>query len=348
MMKNTFVSLRIWFVKHYVATGFIISVLFFVSIQLYIAIYSPETFSIALVNYFSIYLFILSIVTTLYFGLRGSEVFKGRLGDLLTFVSTLRSGKFSERMKAVENDDIGLIANELNELASYIEDQVESLHRLAEEKSSLAQQAHSAAVLEERQRLARDLHDSVSQQLFALGMLSSATLRLLDSNPVEAKKQLGEIAEIASKAQGEMRALLLHLRPIDLSNDSLSDGVIKLLRELKEKTNLKFDASIDDVDTLSKAQEEHLFRIIQEALSNILRHAEASSVKVALTEKEQYVHLYIGDDGSGFDILEDKMTSYGLKTMRERCEEIGGIFNIRSKVQEGTYIDIRVPLKGRK
>lgn len=347
-MKNSFISLRLWFVKHYIATGFIISLLFFVSMQLFMTVFSPKSITITAVTYISIYLFLLSIGTTLYFGLRGSEIFKSRMGDLLTFVSTLRRGKFSERIEVKENDDIGLIAHELNDLASYIEDQVASLQRLADENATLAEQAHSAAVLEERQRLARDLHDSVSQQLFALGMLSSATLRLIDIDAKQAKKQLEEIAEIASKAQGEMRALLLHLRPVDLSNDSLSDGLIKLLRELKEKTNLQFDASIDEIDALSKAQEEHLFRIVQEALSNILRHSDANLVKVSMTEKEQYVHLFIGDNGKGFNLMEDKLTSYGLKTMRERCEEIGGIFNIRSKINEGTYIDIRVPLKGRK
>ncbi|MEK3989140.1 ATP-binding protein [Robertmurraya sp. FSL R5-0851] len=90
-----------------------------------------------------------------------------------------------------------------------------------------------------------------------------------------------------------------------------------------------------------------MFRIIQEALSNILKHAEATKITITLTEKESYIYLFISDNGKGFDPEVVRMTSYGMKTMRERCEEIGGIFTIRSKKKEGTYIDIRIPVTGR-
>lgn len=140
-----------------------------------------------------------------------------------------------------------------------------------------------------------------------------------------------------------MRALLLHLRPVQLSGESLCEGIIKLVQELKQKTNLHFEASIDEIEDISKAAEEHIFRIVQEALSNIIRHADATKVKLVLTDDDHYIRLFIGDDGKGFDIHKEKITSYGLKTMRERCEQIGGTYNIRSKENEGTYIEIRIP-----
>jgi two-component system, NarL family, sensor histidine kinase LiaS len=323
--------------------AFISALILFVGLQIYLLNNASATLDIQLTFWLSLFALVVFLLVGAYFGIKGSYLIKGRLTDILLFVTTLRSGKISERIPIYEKDEIGLISEELNYLADYIQEQSNSLQRLADKKTSLAQSAHAAAVMEERQRLARDLHDVVSQQLFALSMMSSATLRLFEIDREKAKTQLEEISKIAANAQGEMRALLLHLRPIQLSDDRLCEGVIKLLQELKGKTNLEFQASIDDIEHISKAAEEHLFRIIQEALSNILRHAEASRVKITLTEKENYIYLFIADNGKGFNPSKERIASYGLKTMRERCEEVGGVFNIRSKEDEGTYIDIRIP-----
>lgn len=343
-MKKT--GIRYWFVQSFIMMAIISSLIFFVGLQVYL-FYNPES-PMTIKSTFWLFLYALTILllTGAYFGLKGSYLIKGRLGDILLFVSTLRSGKYADRMESYEKDEIGLISDELNQLAENIQEQVFSMQRLADEKSILAQTAHSAAVMEERQRLARDLHDVVSQQLFALSMMSSAALRVFDFDSDKAREQLNEVSEIAAKAQGEMRALLLHLRPVQLSDDRLCDGIIKLIQELKAKTNIDFHASIDEIENLSKAAEEHLFRIVQEALSNVLRHADAGNIKITLTEEEDYIYLFIADNGKGFNPHKERITSYGLKTMRERCEEVGGIFKIRSKKNEGTYIDIKIPAKG--
>ncbi|MGD6855462.1 sensor histidine kinase [Bacillus infantis] len=344
-MKKMF-GIRYWFIQSFIMMALISSLIFFVGIQVYLFFADEPVLTISISFWLFIYCLLILLAAGGYFGIKGSYLIKGRLGDILVAVSNLRSGKLAGRISSYEKDEIGLIAEELDGLADYIQEQVHSVQRLAEERSSLAQSAHAAAVMEERQRLARDLHDVVSQQLFALSMMSSAALKVFDRDSEKAKKQLEEISGIAAKAQGEMRALLLHLRPIQLSDDTLCDGIIKLIHELRGKTNIDFQASIDEIE-LSKAAEEHLFRVVQEALSNILRHADASKIKLTLTEKEDYTYLFIGDDGKGFDPHIERVASYGLKTMRERCEEIGGIFNIRSKQGEGTYIEIRIPLKGR-
>ncbi|MFE8700263.1 histidine kinase [Cytobacillus sp. FJAT-54145] len=345
-MKKIY-GIRIWFIQSFIMMAFLSAIAFFVGLQIFLFYNEGSSLNITMTFWLSLFLLILLLFLGAYFGIKGSYLIKGRLSDILLFVSALRSGRHTERLPSYEKDEIGLITEELNQLADYIQEQVNSIQRLADEKTSLSQTAHTAAVMEERQRLARDLHDVVSQQLFALSMMSSATLRMFEVDRDRAKKQLEEISEIAAKAQGEMRALLLHLRPIQLSDDSLCDGVIKLIQELKAKTNLDFQASIDEIEHVTKATEEHLFRIIQEALSNILRHADASKVKVTLTEMENYIYLFISDNGKGFDPQIERIASYGLKTMRERCEEIGGIFKIRSKEKEGTYIDIRIPITGR-
>lgn len=323
--------------------AFISSLILFVGLQIYLFNNKSSILDIKMTFWISLFSLLVFLLVGGYFGIKGSYLIKGRLTDILLYITSLRHGNNTDRIPIYEKDEIGLIAEEINQLADYMQEQNNSLQRLADKKASLAQSAHAAAVMEERQRLARDLHDVVSQQLFALSMMSSATLRLFEIDRDKAKSQLEEISKIAANAQGEMRALLLHLRPIQLSNDSLCEGVLKLIHELKGKTNLNFQASIDDIEHISKATEEHLFRIIQEALSNILRHAEATKIKITLTEKENYIYLFISDDGKGFNPTTERVASYGLKTMRERCEEVGGVFNIRSKEKEGTYIDIRIP-----
>jgi two-component system, NarL family, sensor histidine kinase LiaS len=339
---------RFWFFHSFIMSGFLSALIFFVGLQVYLLVSRKPVISIEITFWLFFYILIIQLIVGGYFGVKNSTYLKGLFGDIHLFISGLKSGKLSERMNKSNQQEIGPIVDELNQLALFLEEQAFNLQRMADEKVTLAQTAHTAAVMEERQRLARDLHDVVSQQLFALSMLSSATLRLVDKQPEKVKEQIEQIAEIAIKAQGEMRSLLLHLRPIELSEDSLCEGIIKLIVELKDKTNLEFQASIDEIEHISKAAEEHLFRIVQEALSNILRHAEASRVKITLTERENDIYLYISDNGKGFDPSKEKITSYGLKTMRERCEEIGGTFNIRSKEKEGTYIDIRIFKKGRK
>src|SRR5699024_7845693 len=119
---------------------------------------------------------------------------------------------------------------------------------------------------------------------FALTMMSEAAVKQLDKNPERAKQQMQEVATAALQAQTEMRALLLHLRPVYLSGDPLSKGIRKLIDELKEKSQIEFDVSMEDELDLSEATEEHVFRIIQEALSNILRHADAAHVSIDLFE----------------------------------------------------------------
>jgi two-component system, NarL family, sensor histidine kinase LiaS len=269
---------------------------------------------------------------------------KNRLEDLSYFITILRRGNLSQRLADRANDEIGKIGFELNQLADKFEQQVSSLQKVVNEKADLAEKAHSAAIIEERQRLARDLHDAVSQQLFALNMMTSACVRLIDTNVEAARNQMKDIAEIATTAQGEMRALLLHLRPVQLSGDTLRVGVLKLLSELEQKSNVTFEANIHEIELASKGIEDHLFRIVQEGLGNVLRHAEATKVEILLEQRERHILMRIRDNGKGFDITKEKIASYGLKTMKERCEEIGGTLTITSKLEQGTSLDVRIPV----
>ncbi|RRG06843.1 MAG: sensor histidine kinase [Lactobacillus sp.] len=199
---------------------------------------------------------------------------------------------------------------------------------------------------QERHRLARELHDSVSQQLFAAMMMLSA-LNEIAGKPEKAaqlNKQLKLVEKIINEAQSEMRALLLHLRPISLEGKSLRQGIVQLLKELKTKIQLNMQWDISDVQ-LSSGVEDNLFRIVQELLSNTLRHSQAKSLEVYLKQVEQMVVLKVVDDGIGFDMQKSNNAgSYGLNNIRERTASIGGTAKIISFPDQGTSVEIRVPL----
>src|SRR5699024_5577116 len=140
-----------------------------------------------------------------------------------------------------------------------------------------------------RQRLARDLHESVSQQLFALSMMAEAAVKQLDKKPELAKTQMEDVAKAAHHAQAEMRALLLHLRPVYLAGETLVEGIGKLADEIKVRNAIEFQKELPADLVLPDIVEEHVFRMVQEAFSNILRHAEASQVKLRVAMQADHL-----------------------------------------------------------
>lgn len=236
----------------------------------------------------------------------------------------------------------GALKKALRDANELIETQRTSLQRLSNEKVETNDAIVQERLLAERQRLARELHDSVSQQLFAASMLLSA---LTEQQQDElAQKQLGQVEKIVQQAQLEMRALLLHLRPVALRNKSLAEGLEDLIVELQEKVYFNIDYQIEEIK-LTKAQEDHLFRIAQEALSNTLRHAKATEVELLLIERDNIAILRIQDNGLGFNIDGDKTSSYGLRNIAERAVEIGCTYKIVSVPNEGTIVEVKVPLE---
>ncbi|WP_139996117.1 sensor histidine kinase [Paenibacillus paridis] len=201
------------------------------------------------------------------------------------------------------------------------------------------------AVIEERQRLARELHDAVSQQLFAISMTATAVSRTIERDWERAKRQVQLIEEMAAVAQSEMRALLLHLRPVHLDGKNLGQALTVLVDELKQKVPMVITLEVDETIVLAPNAEDHLFRIAQEALSNTLRHSKADRMEIKLIRTEKQVHMSLKDSGVGFDLEAKKQTSYGLLTMEERVIEIGGSLQMISKPGEGTAILIWVPIE---
>lgn len=201
-------------------------------------------------------------------------------------------------------------------------------------------------LVNERHRLARELHDSVSQQLFAAMMMLSALNEAAQAQAVDdqSRQMITRIEKVINEAQSEMRALLLHLRPTSLEGRSLKEGIIQLLKELQTKIKIKITWDMDDVH-LKSGVEDNLFRIVQELLSNTLRHAHADQMQVFLKKVEQEVVLRVVDNGVGFDMKQqEKAGSYGLNNIHERVESMGGTVRTISFKNEGTSVEIRVPI----
>ena len=171
------------------------------------------------------------------------------------------------------------------------------MQRITDERAEAQDKLIQERIVQERQRLARELHDSVSQQLFAASMLMSAINE--QEHEQKTQKPLLQVERMVQQAQLEMRALLLHLRPAALNDKSLAEGLEELLVELKEKVSFDIRYRLEEV-SLSKGAEDHLFRIAQETLSNTLRHAQATEVDVLFVERDDLAIFRVQDNGVGF------------------------------------------------
>ena len=201
-----------------------------------------------------------------------------------------------------------------------------------------------AIIEKERKRIARDLHDTVSQELFAAHMiLSGVSQQALKLDREKMQTQLQSVAAILETAQKDLRVLLLHLRPVELEEKSLVEGIQILLKELEDKSDLKVSLK-QNVSKLPKKIEEHIFRIIQELISNTLRHAQASCLDVYLYQTDVELQLKVVDNGIGFQLGSFDDLSYGLRNIKERVEDMAGTVQLLTAPKQGLAVDIRIPL----
>ena len=209
---------------------------------------------------------------------------------------------------------------------------------MAIENAQLYEQAQFAATVEERQRLARELHDAVTQTLFSSSLIADVLPRLWERNQEEGRRRLEELRQLTRGALAEMRTLLLELRPAALVEVELGD----LLRQLSEaftgRSRIPIQLEIDGGIQIPPDVKVGLYRIAQEALNNIFKHASASKVILSLRSQPEGPELSIEDDGRGFDMSVVSSDHLGLKIMNERSKEIGVELTIDSQPGAGTKI----------
>jgi signal transduction histidine kinase/ligand-binding sensor domain-containing protein len=213
------------------------------------------------------------------------------------------------------------------------------------ENAQLYEQAQEMGIAEERQRLARELHDSVTQALYGVTLYAEATTRLLSSGEVAmATDHLQELRSTAQEALREMRLLIFELRPPALEKDGLAKALQTRLEAVEERAGLATSLNIDTCERLPLGMEEGLYRIAQEALNNALKHAQAHRVTVTLHQNRHSVIMEIVDDGVGFDPMTTQEYGLGLPGMEERVTKMGGKLDIDSRPGQGTHVRVEVPL----
>ena len=199
-------------------------------------------------------------------------------------------------------------------------------------------------VKQERKRIARDLHDTVSQDLFAASMVLSGIAQNVSQLDVDqVGSQLLAVEEMLQHAQNDLRILLLHLRPVELENKTLSEGFRMILKELTDKSDIEV-VYHESILTLPKKIEDNIFRIGQEFISNTLKHSQASRLEVYLNQTENELQLKMIDNGIGFDMDSVYDLSYGLKNIEDRVEDLAGNLQLLSQPGKGVAMDIRLPL----
>ena len=218
---------------------------------------------------------------------------------------------------------------------------------IAIENARLYEQAQSLAALQERQKLARELHDSVSQALYGIALGAQTAQSLLNRQPVNPEALKGPLDYVLSLAEAgltEMRALIFELRPESIEVEGLVAALTKQAAALSARHQITVETAFEPEPPLPLEAKHALFRIAQEALHNIVKHAQASQVELGLEESNGFIRLAIKDDGLGFDTHGLFPGHFGLHSMRERAERLGGIFQVESSPRAGTRILVEVPL----
>ncbi len=213
--------------------------------------------------------------------------------------------------------------------------------------AELYEHAQALAALQERQRLARNLHDAVNQSLFSAGLIAEVLPRLWERDPEEGRRSLEDLRRLTRGAQADMRLLLAELRPSTLTDAELGDLLRLLGNALTGRTNLPISVSVTGQEARQKQRalpadvRVALYRLCQEGLNNIAKHAGASRVDIQLQYETDAVELRIRDDGRGFDPEKTPPGHYGLSMMQERAAAIGATLSISSQPGNGTEIVVR-------
>ena len=216
---------------------------------------------------------------------------------------------------------------------------------VALENARLYEQGKDLAALEERQRLARELHDSVSQALYGITLGTRTARTLLDREPARAAEPLDYALSLAEAALAEMRTLIFELRPESLANEGLVVALEKLATAARARHHIDVHMTLTGEPPIALEAKQAFYRIAQEALQNVVRHAHATEVTLTVGQSDaDELVLDIRDNGVGFDPAESFPGHLGLNSMRERVMRLGGVFTLESMPDQGTHLRASIPL----
>ena len=195
-------------------------------------------------------------------------------------------------------------------------------------------------MIAERNRLARDLHDAVTQTLFSSSLIADVLPKIWERDPAEGQRRLEELRQLTRGALSEMRTLLMELRPAALADADLKDLINHLINAFTARTRLQVFYQEEFTDNPPPEVKEMVYRITQEGFNNITKHAEAKLIQVVLESRSNYVKLSLRDDGAGFDPKNLDHEGLGLGIMRERADHLGAVIQIESGIGQGTEISV--------
>lgn len=299
---------------------------------------------------FIIYFYVLAIASIvailISWGLCGliARPYSNRVISLRDALISMTSGDFSVTIPVKDGDEIDQVGEQFNIMAIQLQQRIRELKELADKNALLAEESSALSSLEERNRIARELHDSIKQQLFAFTLSVSTAAKLMDKDAAKAKTLIIESNELAKDIQIELDEIIVQLRPSSLKNKGLPDALKEFCRKWEKGTGIVTWVSIIGQRKVSLAIEHALYRIAQEALNNIKQHSYANHVRVLLEYETDLVRLCLEDNGDGFDATDiNKPFSTGLKGMRERVEELCGNFKIQRREGAGTVVCAEIP-----
>ncbi|HET8680118.1 MAG TPA: histidine kinase [bacterium] len=216
---------------------------------------------------------------------------------------------------------------------------------IAAENARLLVEAREKAALEERQRLARELHDSVSQALYGIALGARTARTLIDRDPTQAVEPLDYVLSLAEAGLAEMRALIFELRPESLREEGLIAALAKQIEFVRARHKIAVDATLPGEPAVPFEVKEAVYRIAQEALTNTIKHARASQVALELNGGPRELILEVSDNGVGFEAANGPIPGHlGLRSMQERAATLGGTVNVESAPARGTRVRVRIPV----
>jgi len=265
------------------------------------------------------------------FGFLTARGLVSRLSLLSEATTSWSRGDFSVFVDDPSGDELGRLARRLN--------------RMAKQLQNLLDERREMSVLEERNRLARDLHDSAKQQAFAASAQLGAARALLKQDPQAADAHLLEAEGLVYEVRQELTALIHELRPVGLKGRGLATALHEYAIDWAHQSGIEIDVRVQGERMLSLEVEQALFRIVQEALANVARHSQARHAEVLLVFDASSIALTVSDDGQGFDTSQGQ-DGLGLRSMRERAESLKGTLTVESTLGRGARVSVSVPAGG--
>lgn len=245
---------------------------------------------------------------------------------------------------------IGVLEIQCTKLNRFSSDDLRVMETLSDliavavRNARLYQQSLSYAVLEERNRLARELHDSVSQAMYGIALGARTARTMLDRDITKLAEPLDYVLQLSEAGLAEMRALIFELRPETLEKEGLVEAISRQVTMLQARHGISVQLAVQDEPYLKFKIKEAIYWIVREALHNIVKHARATDVTIQLDCTDNTLVLKVQDNGIGFDPNAEFKGHIGLQTMHERCRQIGGTLTIDSEIAKGSTLSLSVPL----